>query len=254
MEPEFDRRYRSHIHTGHTSAGLIPGLILVGIGALFFLNHLHIIYIREWMAYWPVILIAIGIVKLVDSNFTNGRVAGGVLFGLGVIFLAQSLGFIQLRIRDMWPLILIGLGLMLLFQRAQWYLRLPDRPINIGSSFRADTGNVANTVKIDAVFSGGKRVMKTQDFQGGEIVTVFGGIELDLRQAGIAGDSAILEVNAIFGGVEISIPQSWSAVVEGVGIFGGFGDSTLQPDPRDPAAKRLIVRGAAIFGGVEVKN
>jgi len=250
MDPDFRRSYRQYTHT---STGLIPGLILVGIGALFFLNNLHIIYMREWMAYWPVILIAAGIVKLVDSNFTGGRVAGGVLLGLGAIFLAQSLGFLQVRMRDMWPLILIGLGLLLLFQRAQWYLRLPNGPVRISPTFFSNSANTADTVKIDAIFSGGKRVMKTQNFQGGEIVTVFGGIELDLRQAGMIGESAVLEVNAIFGGVEIRIPQSWSAVVEGVGIFGGFGDNTLQPDAI-PGVKRLIVRGAAIFGGVDVKN
>jgi len=252
MEPDFHRDYRSR--HGHTNAGLVPGLILVGIGALLFLNNLHIIYMREWLAYWPVILIAIGIVKLVDSNSVDGRVGGGVLLGLGAVLLAQSLGYLQFRLRDMWPLILIGLGLLLLFQRAQWHVRLPNGPITVGPGFRASSASTADTVKIDAVFSGGKRVVKSQDFQGGEIVAVFGGIELDLRQAGIAADSAILEINAIFGGVEIRIPQDWSASVEGVGIFGGFADNTLQPDPRNPMVKRLVVRGAAIFGGVDVKN
>jgi len=152
----------------------------------------------------------------------------------------------------MWPLILIGLGLLMLFQRAHLHARLANGPVTL--TFRANTASNANTVKIDAIFSGGKRVMNTQDFQGGEIATIFGGIELDLRQAGMTAESAVLEINAIFGGVEIRIPQAWSAVVEGVGIFGGFGDNTLQPDPRAPGVKRLIVRGAAVFGGVDVKN
>ena len=251
MEPEFNRDYRSHRHI-HYSAGLIPGLILVGIGAIFFLNNLHIIYVREWIAYWPVILVAIGIVKLVDSNFTEGRVVGGFLLGLGVIFLAQSLGFLMLRMRDLWPLILIGIGLMLLFQRAHWYLRVPNGTLT--PTFSDPTADHTHTVKIDAIFSGGKRVITSQDFRGGPISALFGGVELDLRQAGMAGQSAVLDISAIFGGVEIRIPRNWSAVVQGVGIFGGFGDSTLQPDPRDPGVKKLIVKGGAIFGGVEVKN
>src|SRR5580765_2381012 len=115
---EQDRHHDYRVVGLRTNSGLVPGLILVGIGALFFLNNLHIIYIREWLAYWPVILIAVGVVKLVDSTFTGGRVAGGVLLGLGAIFLAQSLGFMQIRMRDMWPLILIGLGVLMLFQRA----------------------------------------------------------------------------------------------------------------------------------------
>lgn len=251
MQRHRHRDYR--VYGLHCQSGLIPGLILVGIGALFFLNNLHIIYIREWLAYWPVILIAAGVVKLVDSTFSGGRIAGGVLFGLGVVFLAQSLGFLEIRMHDLWPLVLIGLGILLLFQRAEgWHAKLQYQPI--GVDFKTDIPADGNTVKIDAIFSGGKRVITTQDFQGGEIVTIFGGIELDLRQAGMVADSAVLEVNAIFGGVEVRIPQTWSAVVQGVGIFGGFGDNTLQPNPDAPGVKRLIVKGGAVFGGVEVKN
>src|SRR5262249_49696962 len=142
FEPEFDRKYRTQVHT-HGEAGLIPGLILVGIGAMFFLNNLHIIYVREWIAYWPVILIALGLVKLVDSNFTNGRVAGGVLMGVGVVLLAQTLGYLQLRMRDMWPLILIGLGLLLLFKRAQWYFHLDTSRFRPG--FRTNSLNTVNS-------------------------------------------------------------------------------------------------------------
>ena len=97
--------------------------------------------------------------------------------------------------------------------------------------------------------------MTSQDFQGGEVVAIFGGVELDLRQAGMTGDSAVLEINAIFGGVEIKIPRNWSAVVEGVGIFGGYADNSFQPDPaQGPGVKQLIVKGVAAFGGVDVKN
>src|ERR1051326_442408 len=145
MEPEFDRKYRRHPHHhDHSEAGLIPGMILVGIGAIFFLNNLHIIYIREWMAYWPVILVAVGIVKMVDSNFTEGRVAGGVLLGVGVVLLAQTLGYLQLRLRDMWPLILIGLGLLLLFKRAQWYFHV-EGPVRFSPGFNPNLVNSSNT-------------------------------------------------------------------------------------------------------------
>ena len=83
---------------------------------------------------------------------------------------------------------------------------------------------------------------------------VFGGFEIDLRNAAIEGDSAVLEVNAVFGGVEVKIPRNWSAVVQGTGIFGGYTDTTVQPDERAPGFKRIFFRGGAVFGGVEVKN
>ncbi len=43
--------------------------------------------------------------------------------------------------------------------------------------------------------------------------------------------------------------------MQGAGVFGAFTDNTRQPDPgRYPNPKRLIVRGGAVFGHVEVRN
>jgi len=240
-------RHRTRFH---------PGIILVAIGALFLLNNVHIIYLREWMAYWPVVLIAGGIVKLVDSVYPSGRVAGGILMAAGGILLAQTLGYIDVRARDLWPLILIAVGVMLLFQRTyEWKVRLPNPRVRVGRGFAYDeSASTPDRVNIDAIFSGGKRVITSQNFQGGAVTAVFGGIELDLRQAGMVADSAVLEIDAIFGGVEVRIPSTWSADVHGVGIFGGFGDHSSQPYPPAPGYKRLIVKGSAVFGGVDVKN
>ncbi|MBZ5619546.1 MAG: cell wall-active antibiotics response protein [Acidobacteriia bacterium] len=227
---------------------MVPGLILIGVGALFFLSNLHIFYLREWVRFWPAILIAGGIVKLVDSTVAGGRVFGGVLVGFGGIFLARNLGYIDLGMREIWPLFLVGLGLLLLFQRtAEWHVKVPNPS-------EARVSDV-NTLNVSAIFGGAKRVLTTQDFQGGHVLALFGGVELDLRQAAIVGDRAVLEIDAMFGGVELKIPQSWNAVVEGTGIFGGYADNTLQTNPAlVPGVKQLIVKGAAVFGGVDVKN
>ena len=85
---------------------------------------------------------------------------------------------------------------------------------------------------------------------------MFGGIELDLWQAEIEGDAAVLHIDAIFGGVELRVPDTWVVSSEGQGIFGGYSDSTHQRPPTDPAQPRktLVIRGAAVFGGVEIRN
>jgi hypothetical protein len=247
-------RYRSQVRAGaagvrfHANTGVVPGLVLVAVGALFFLNNLHIFHVRDWLRFWPAVLIAIGIVKLVDSTYSGGRVFGGILVGFGGLYLARTLGYIDIGMGEIWPLFLVGLGLLLLVQRTgEWHVQFPD------PSGTPVAGSGA--LKIDAVFSGRKRVVTSQDFPGGEVTAVFGGVELDLRQAGMAGDSALLEINAIFGGVELKIPRNWSVVMQGVGIFGGFSDSSFQPEPaQGPGVKQLIVKGSATFGGVEVKN
>lgn len=224
---------------------LVPALVLIGIGLFFLLHNLQLFFFRDMFQYWPAILIAYGMVKLVDSDHTGGRAGGGILVVAGGLLLARNMGYLDLRMRDMWPLILIGIGLWMLFQRTTG----ADQPVPQAGTF---TGN---RLKEQAVFSGGKRVIVAPDFQGGKVEAVFGGYELDFTRAGIAGDSAVLHIDAVFGGVEVKIPPSWNCELRGTAVFGAFTDETLHPDPATyPQIKQLIVKGSAVFGGVEVKN
>jgi hypothetical protein len=228
---------------GAAAARLLPGLILVGLGALFLLDNLHILPAREWVRYWPAILIAVGIYKLIDSRSHGEQVVGGILTVAGFLFLGESLHIPYLGWADFWPLALIGLGLLLLFQRLPWAAPRPDKLPRIDGA-----------MDDVAIFGGSKRRV-IGDFRGGRITAIFGGVELDLRQANMPADAAELEVAAIFGGADIRVPEQWSVVAECPGIFGGFSDRSHQPDPlQNPRPKRLIIKGAAVFGGVDVKN
>ena len=48
---------------------------------------------------------------------------GIVLIIIGAIFLLESLGITDQGIRELWPLILIGVGLLILYERARRALR-----------------------------------------------------------------------------------------------------------------------------------
>jgi hypothetical protein len=104
-----------------------------------------------------------------------------------------------------------------------------------------------------AVFSGVDRHIATLDFRSAQCTAVFGGCKIDLRDAQIQGREAVLNTYAIFGGVEIRVPEEWEVVNRGVTIFGGLDDHRRRPLP-GPDTKTLIVEGATIFGGTTVKN
>lgn len=103
-----------------------------------------------------------------------------------------------------------------------------------------------------AVFGGVDRHITETDFRGAQCTAVFGGCKIDLRDAKIQGREAVLNTYAIFGGVEIRVPENWDVVSRGVAIFGGFENRTRHPS--GPDTKRLILDGAAVFGGVSVKD
>jgi len=254
MEPnDIDSREEWH----RSSERFIPAIVLIGLGTLFFLNNLHVLAIHEVIRYWPAILIAVGVIQLIDSAFPVGRATGGVFILVGGFLLARNLGYLDIAFHDLWPLILIGAGIMMLLNRTVFWRGGVVRGIPHARRFRrwADRPYVPGMLNEYAVFGGGKRKVNTFDFKGGKVDAVFGGFEIDLRDAIMAGDSAELELNAVFGGIEVRIPMTWSAVVQGAGVFGAFQDETTQPNPSlVPNPKRLILKGGAVFGAVEVKN
>jgi predicted membrane protein len=231
-------------HVRYTSVGLIPGLIVAGMGILFLLNNLNIVRVYDWWRLWPVIVIAIGLTKLIDSRHQHEKAGGAIMLIVGGVFLATNLGYVSLRIWQWWPLILIGAGLMMLLNRtrAGWL---------DGVRASQQGGNKPDAI---AIFGGFKRQVSAEDFLGANYVAIFGGGEVDLRRAQIQGESAIVDVQAVFGGFELKVPTNWLVVNEVVGIFGGAADETMSPAPDAPGVRRLIVRGAAVFGGLSIKN
>ncbi|HEV8415033.1 MAG TPA: LiaF domain-containing protein [Bryobacteraceae bacterium] len=104
-----------------------------------------------------------------------------------------------------------------------------------------------------AVFGGVDRHIAAQDFHEAQCTAVFGGCKIDLRDAQIQGSEAVLATYAIFGGVEIRVPDDWEVVNRTTSIFGGVNDHTRQSS-RGLSTKTLILDGVTIFGGTEIKN
>ena len=76
-----------------------------------------------------------------------------------------------------------------------------------------------------------------------------------MTDAEIGDDVAVIEVSAIFGGATIIVRPEWDVQVQVASILGGFSDERkIYKGDVTPGAKRLIIKGAAIFGGGEVKS
>jgi predicted membrane protein len=170
-------------------------------------------------------------------------VGGAILTIVGGILLLSKLGLWYVGFRELWPLILIAVGLLMLW-----------KAIEGPRAVRRPSQSVSSRLNEFAIFGGVERRISSQEFEGGQACAVFGGVELDLREAGMQGNQATIEANAVFGGVELRVPESWNVTIRGVGVFGGYSDQTRHPAPGASPAKELIVHGGAVFGAVEVRN
>jgi hypothetical protein len=227
--------------------GILPALLVIGIGVMLLLRNMDIGLFQDIWRFWPVLLIAAGLVRLVEGPrgpHSGSQVCGGIMIGAGGLLLANSLGYLHLSWRDFWPLVLIGAGILMLFQRLS-----PPAPIAAAAA-----GHFEGSLNDHALFGGVSRKVTTMDFRGGAISSTFGGVEVDLRRAGMLSDSATIDVSTTFGGIEVKVPPNWQVVAQVSAIFGGVDNKCVEPDPTTPGFKRLYVRGSVIFGGIEIKN
>lgn len=256
---------------GHGHGGIVGGVILAGIGVVLLLQNLGIPYFEDLERFWPVILIVVGIAQAARSMGMGGRVWGGVVIAVGVLFLLSNFGVIHGDWHLLWPAILILVGLGMLARAIDRQSYGGSAPGASAAQARKFGDDLKERIVSDiharipfasvdhlsewAVFGGTRRRVNSQDFQGGEAFAMFGGVEIDLRPAATTREEVLIEVNAIFGGVEVRVPESWDVLVRGAGIFGGYEDETM--DSRvatDGKRPRLVVNGFAVFGGVTVKN
>ncbi|MGB2663960.1 MAG: DUF5668 domain-containing protein [Candidatus Acidiferrum sp.] len=221
---------------------VLPGLMLVIIGTAILLDHMGILPVDRIWKFWPMILIFVGATRFLE---TRNRVFGLMLMIVGTLFQLSTLGYLHITVADFWPIILIAVGLGLIWSRFE----LPR--------LNATSPEGPNKISVATLFGGVERRISMSNFAGGTATATFGGVELDFRTADIEGEEAVLYVEAVFGGIELVVPERWIVVYEGQSIFGGYSDETRPPlpdVPGAPARKRLILRGQALFGGITVKN
>ena len=101
------------------------------------------------------------------------------------------------------------------------------------------------------IFSGLRKKMTSDNFEGMNVAVIFGGGEIDLTGVKTQKTDLDLEINAVFGGLKLKIPKTWKIKSDAVGILGGFNNMTASPEK--PAAT-VHLKGSAIFGGIEIVN
>jgi len=230
----------------------VGAILLIVAGVLFFLNNTGILHIGSIFNFWPLILIVIGISRFGCSRGAN-QVAALVPFIVGVVFLIHNLGLFSLSFGLLWPIALIAVGFLFLLNRGG--MMRGGFALNLPHSMQHSYDE--REVHSFSFFSGVKRVMDTNDFRGGEAVAIFGGADIDLRLAQMSGEvkEVVFTANALFGGVNIKVPENWRVSVRGAGIFGGYEDKTLRRrSDVNMNSPLLVVNGFAVFGGIEVKS
>lgn len=231
----------------HNSSGnrLYFGIFLIVVGVFWVLERLNLIpdIWNDILISWQMLLIAIGVFSLIGGN----RTPGYVLIVIGGFFLIPEILIIPYEIRRIgWPLLVIGIGVIILLTHRKRNAPPTPEPGKFGMDYFDDV----------VIFGGREVFVNSQNFYGGKITTVFGGAEYDLRNSLLSSNGAVIDSVAIFGGCGFKVPPDWTVKNEVTAIFGGFSDkrgATPHQVNVDPS-KTLVIKGFTSFGGVEIKH
>ena len=239
----------------------VIGLLLVGLGVMFLLDTTDVLGpdTSVFGTYWPTLLIVWAVWDYIAGGF-EVRLKPVIIGGIGAVFLLSNLDVWALDAGILWPVALVAAGLLVLFggrkrrnvRRGSGRTSRPTpESVTVGETQdRSDTGS---EVRASHIFGGGKERITSQAFQGGEISAVFGGMELDLREAGLSGGTAVVDANVVCGGIELRVPKDWRVNIQTTTLFGGAEDKRSQPSDSD-AKGELTITGTILCGGIEVKD
>jgi Domain of unknown function (DUF5668) len=210
------------------------GSLLAIAGAVLLLDYTGALDAGDVFAtWWPLVVIAAGVLSYF-SNPRNWQIPLIIVI-VGAALLLRSTGVVE-TLEVVVPALLILVGIFVI----------------AGRSMGSKSQEAGDRITGFTVFSGSQIASHSKQFQGGSLGALFGGVEVDLRDAHPA-PGANLDVFAAFGGIEIRVPQGWQVTTKGLPIFGGFDNATTK-DSLPPDSPHLDINATVLFGGLDVRH
>lgn len=220
----------------------ILGLLLIILGGLFVLHNYELIDLPENFLTWEYFFLLAGALMLLLSR---NKIAGIVFVSIGLFNLYPEL----------WPLVLVMVGLYIIYGRkgrSKIKVDITTSSSDTGTKEEIPSSDLIESI---SVFGGGSKVVFTDNFRGGNVVSIFGGSEINLSNCKMAPGVNVIEITALFGGSTIMIPPDWKVEIDVLPIFGGFGDNRKKDPVKDiKQDATLLIKGIVLFGGGEIKT
>lgn len=225
-------------------SNVLWGLLLIVLGVIFGLSAFDVIEIRDifFDGWWTLLIIVPCTIELFRSRDKTGNIIG-IFIGVVLLLICQGILTLDMLWKLLIPAIFVIVGLSLVFKDAflgkngkAAFKRFDDRK---GAEDVHKASFSSKSVKYDG-----------QVFYGNDLSASFGSMTCDLKGAIITED-VIINANAIFGGVDIYLPDNVNVKLKSTALFGGADDKRRFEDL--PGAPTVYVSSLCLFGGVDIK-
>lgn len=272
--------------TKKRSSGVLAGLLLLVVGCALLLKEFGIFHFPGWFFSWPMILIAFGLLAGIGNAFRDP--GWMIITAVGAVFLLDKI-WPEIPIHHfIWPVLIMLVGLIFIFaprRHRKWHMRYghdwrkdslnkdwreyyeqhphetpftpktPETPLQPQEPAFTDNDrdrNLGNWLDVTSIFGSIKKTVYSKQFRGGDIVSLFGGAEVNLMQADFEG-TIVIEMVQIFGGAKLIIPPHWQVQPNMTAVFGGI-DDKRPPQANYDSTKKVILNGTTFFGGIEIRS
>ena len=221
-------------------SSIVWGLILIIAGVVVALNVLKItdidIFFEGWWTLFIIVPCAIG---LFNKDDKTGNIIGLVI-GICLFLGCRDILNFDLIWKLLVPFIIVCIGLRMILKGV-----LGDKGNEMMNKLKQDGKQIKRGF---AVFSGCDINYDNEVFEGAELTALFGGVECNLKNAVIEKD-CVIRASAIFGGIDILVPDYVNVKINSNCLFGGIANETaFHPD-----APTIYITGTCMFGGMEIK-
>lgn len=217
---------------------VLVGIIFVIAGVIIGLNSFGITNINIFFDGWWTLFIIIPCVSgIIEKGWNSGDVIGATIGG-ALLLMCQDIIPSDIFFRMLPPAILVLIGLSMIFKGC--FNGSKNVKVHMEPGLNDYVG----------IFNAKKVHVPTEKFVGCTANAVFGGVDIDLRDA-IIDEDIVIDATAVFGGIDIYVPPYVRVKVSSVPIFGCVRNKAKEPE--DFSAPTVFLNATCMFGGVDIK-
>ena len=221
---------------------LLWGAALIVVGVLFALKTLNVVDINIFFSgWWTLFIIVPCLFGLITDKDKLGNIIG-LFVGVFLLLACQDVFGFDMLWKIGVPAIIVIIGLKLILTAL--FNDKASKMVTVSKE------NGEEIKVINATFSGQDIHLDGEKFQGAELSAIFGGIKLNLKNAVIEKDCAII-LSAIFGGIDIYIPDNVNVKITSNSAFGGV--SNKKSNANVEGQPTIYITATCVFGGADIK-
>lgn len=229
---------------------LVWGFLFLTIGIIWAGNignywYVDIPYLLFYKGFWTFFIILPCIVNIFQKGFQVSTVTAIVVSSL---LFAAKMGVFDLSMakRLILPVLLIIIGLSFFI-----HCFFPEDE-NEDSPLEKDSQSPKNNHNFEGIFCSKAIHYDHLPFYGCSLSSTFGEVRLNISEAEFPSSPVRIACNAMFGTLDIHVPEKINVIVKGKPLFGGLHNYRKGNAPVEDAPT-IYIEVTCIFGGIDIR-